>query len=133
MENKILRSHIGACQAERIINIIFSKMKKKSKIETAAWVRDFRTQFPEIYKKDHWNLFWINIFQVQFCQLYKTKLSLKYIEFSYLSYSSSNIFFHSNACKKVKRIKLVKKRLLSVTVHHPTQFTNLYYSLFFLS
>jgi len=36
VESKILRSHIGAYQAERIINIIFSKMNKKSKIETAA-------------------------------------------------------------------------------------------------
>ena len=36
LENEILRSHIGAYQAERIINIIFSKMNKKSKIKTAA-------------------------------------------------------------------------------------------------
>ena len=39
-----------------IMNIIFSKTNNKLNIEIAVSVEDFRTWFPEFYKKGHWNL-----------------------------------------------------------------------------
>ena len=69
MENKILRSHIGACQAERIINIIFSKMKKNPRLKLQLECEILGLSFLKFTRK-----------------IIETYFELTYFRFNFVSY-----------------------------------------------